>query len=126
MRRVVFVTTRVAGFHNWPEAPAEVGYLADRHRHVFHVRVEWQVDHDERQVEFHIALGWLDAAVTSLYGSRRPVNFEARSCETIAIDVARTLLQIAIQPSAVEVSEDGENGARVEFDAVEIFSATAV
>lgn len=115
MKRVVYVTARVAGFHNWPEAPAEVGYLASQHRHVFHVRVEWKVDHDERQVEFHIALGWLWDALTCLYGSRRPIYFQARSCETIAIEIGKQLQLAGPLPFAVEVSEDGENGARVEF-----------
>ena len=109
--RRVFVTLRVAGFHCWPEAPQEVAYLASRHRHLFHVRVEWQVRHEERDVEFHIAQGWVRDAFRQRFGEE-PVEFGARSCETIATWLHEALLR---KPVAVEISEDGENGARLEW-----------
>lgn len=105
--RRVFVTLRVVGFHCWPDAPAVVSYLAARHRHVFGIRVEWAVDHEERQVEFHIAQGWIRDALVSAFGME-PMEFGGRSCETIA-----QLLwdRLEVKPVSVEVNEDGENGA---------------
>ncbi len=109
-RRVVFVTLRVAGFHCWTAAPDAVGYLRSTHRHLFHLRVEWRVDHDERQIEFHMALAEV-RAVLATWGPE-PVNFGAWSCESLA----RWLYDhLTTKPSAIEWSEDGECGARVEW-----------
>lgn len=114
-RRTVTATVARVGFHSWPAAPARVGYLASPHRHLFTIRAEFDVTHADRDVEFHIAQGWLDAAVRELYPQeqdRGEYAFGHSSCEHIAQAVAEALPH---RPRAVEVWEDMENGARVEF-----------
>lgn len=113
-RRRVFVTTTVEGFHRWPDAPEEVYYLAHVHRHLFHVRVEWEVGHEEREIEFHTALKWVRSVVQD-YFLGEPVDFGARSCESIARAFYNVL---EVKPARVEVSEDGECGAVVDFGAL--------
>ena len=110
----VIVVVRVPGFHNWPDAPEPVAYLRARHRHLFTVRVEFDVTHDDRDVEFHIAQGWIRASFMRRLGGA-PFEFGARSCEQIAHEVAVELKTFHRAPCAVEVWEDDENGARVEF-----------
>ena len=61
-KRTVIATVQVVGYHKWADAPEEVRYLSNHHRHLFTVRAEFDVTHDDRDVEFHIAQGWLRAA----------------------------------------------------------------
>ena len=102
----VFATTRFEGFHRWPQAPDEVGFLRDRHRHIFHVRAEKTVTHDDRDVEFILLKRAVEAEIKTLSDEE---DMEAWSCERWATELLQRL-----QLDKVEVSEDGENGAVVE------------
>jgi hypothetical protein len=107
----VFATVYVDGFHHWPGAPGAVAYLRDMHRHRFRFRVEAEVGHDNRDVEFHILAHHLTLHLQTLY--RRNLDgvylFGERSCETLARGVLSALPGVA----AVEVWEDEDFGARV-------------
>lgn len=114
MTRYVIVTLRVPGFHCWPEAPAEVAFLRDEHRHIFRIQVEVVVTHGDRDVEFfvlqrdvrdYIHKTWRMGA----YGH----DFGRNSCEHIATQVAAALAAKGYHMSSAEVWEDDENGARV-------------
>ena len=112
----VIAVVRVPGFHRWPEAPEVVRFLRERHRHVFTVRCEWVVGGDDRQVEFFVAQGWIRSALATWPSDQRGIEFDRRSCETIARNVAEVLSAFGYPaPSAVEVWEDDEDGSRVEF-----------
>ena len=114
-RRTVSATVRVPGFHQWPAAPEPVQYLRAKHRHMFTMRAEFDVTHDERDVEFHMAQGWLQEALRKCYGEA-PHDFASSSCETIAHVLAQHLVDDGRPaPCAFEVHEDDENGARVQF-----------
>ena len=93
------------GFHRWPNPTENRLYLQSRHRHLFHVKVDLEVRHDEREVEFHDLLG----KARTLFGTG---DFGDRSCETLARQLAEGIL--ARWPGRqvqVEVFEDGEVGA---------------
>lgn len=110
----VWCTFTRVGFHCWPMA-AEVlpnrVYLADRHRHLFHVRVEVPVMHDERDVEFHELRDYAETWWPS------DGELGALSCETIARQVADYVLGKWLLPwIQVMVSEDGEAGAVVRIE----------
>jgi hypothetical protein len=111
-RTTVIVTVRVPGFHAWPNAPGAVRYLAHRHRHLFTVRAEFDVVNCDREVEFHIAQGWVRDAVDTLAPK---TDFKAMSCESIAIALHMVMADKRRRTSAIEVWEDDENGSRVEF-----------
>lgn len=106
-------TIRIPGFHNWPQAPNEVGYLGSKHRHLFTIRCEWPVHHDDRDVEFHLAQQAM-RDVLEKWREGDVYEFEGMSCEMIARAVGARLEQSFREPSAVEVWEDDECGARVE------------
>lgn len=112
----VIVTHRAPGFHCWPDAPVGCEHLRKEHRHEFRYRVEWVVTHDDRDIEFHLAQADLRNLVTD-HGALLGKRWGTASCEQIAKWLYDNLQYQCnlLPPNAIEVWEDGENGARVEF-----------
>lgn len=104
----VWTVVKLPGFHRWALAPDHRAYLRDRHRHLFHVRVEVAVSHDDRDVEFHD----LQDEIRRWWGSGT-TDHEGRSCEQIARRLGAVLQMAGIKVIRVIVSEDGESGATV-------------
>lgn len=102
----------VPGFHCWPTAPVEFGYLKHQHRHLFVIRLRGYVSEFDREIEF-IDLG--DSVRSFLLRSFKcndgVFQFASLSCE----EIARRILH-AFQPEAFfcSVYEDDENGAAIE------------
>ena len=107
--------TSVIGLHQWPDAPGRRAYLRDLHRHVFGIAVTVDVTHTERDVEWHdLADDTLTAALalTEPYHEDALItSFGARSCETIASEIADALTSQEYTVQSVEVDEDGEHTA---------------
>lgn len=101
----IWIRFQFEAFHRWKDAPDEVAFLRDRHRHLFHVRVEWAVSHTEREREFFIEQRAAQEAAARLRDEPGSVEW---SCETWASRIMEATGAIR-----VEVSEDGENGATV-------------
>src|ERR1044072_1738789 len=105
----VIIRFALPGFPHYPGAPAEVSFPADRHRHLFHFELTFQVSHDNRDLEFFLTSADAQRYVRGRFqGGTEPCEFGARSCEMIARDLfehyaARGCVR-------VEVWEDGENG----------------
>ncbi len=106
MTRTVFCTFAFEARHCWPDAPAEVAFLRATHRHMFHVRAEAPVTHANRDIEFILLKRALVAVVQAQLATEDTGDW---SCE----HWAEYLLVQEPRLAAVEVSEDGENGARV-------------
>lgn len=102
----VLVRFQVEGFHRWPDAPPEVGFLAHPHRHVFHVEARKAVNHANREIEIILLKRSLLVQIADAYGT--PADFGALSCEEIGL-----VLLTRNGLSEVRVIEDGENGAVV-------------
>lgn len=103
----VWATFQFPGHHYWPDPPPQFAYLGNIHRHMFHVRIEVAVTHDNRYVEFIELRNRLYNYCLDTY-SHAVFTF---SCEQLAeqiADVARDAGYIVVSAS---VSEDGENGA---------------
>jgi len=103
----VWVTDQFVGHHRWKEAPEAVSFLRGWHRHVFHVKVGVGVGHGDREVEFFQFKSRLRRFIRSKFEGAR---FDY-SCE----DIGHCVLE-ALTADWVEVSEDGENGAKVTRD----------
>ena len=105
--RSIWVTFQRKGTHCYPDAPEDVAYLRVPHRHLFKFRVEISVTHNEREIEFHQFLNWLE----SLYDGGT-LNMDSKSCETIASELLGTIHgRYPDRVIFIEVSEDGECGA---------------
>ena len=107
----VYCTLKVEGLHSWPNCPfKEVQYLCDPHRHVFHIKANKKVTHDDRDVEFIMLKHMIETYLYDVYFDGNPhlLNFKNMSCEMIAKN-----LITKFNLTKCEVSEDGENGAIV-------------
>ena len=100
------------GFHRWPAATGNRAYLADWHRHLFHVELELETFHDEREVEFHDLLTATRQARGRLVPYRSDLSCESMA-RLIGQDVGDTYPGRHL---TVTVTEDGENGARITFE----------
>lgn len=114
MKTYIVVRLQIEGMHNFPKAKEifpEVGFLADRHRHIFHFELKKEVYHDDRDVEFILFKREVEKYIKAQYFStaNQVYEFEHRSCEMLA----KELLQ-KFDCVQVSVFEDGENGAVVE------------
>jgi len=114
--RWIWVTFQKEGVHCYPaalEAPelADVSFLGYPHRHIFHFKVQIQVEHNDRDIEFI----QFKRKLESFY-STGTLNLNSKSCEMMADDL---YTQIAtLYPTRcviIEVSEDGENGCKIEY-----------
>lgn len=110
----IFVTLQREGIHKYPAAVNLTGveFLAYPHRHMFHMRVQIQVFHQDREIEFVLCKRWIE----SLF-NEGTLQLNNQSCEMIAHGLIE---QIGTQYGSnrkvtVEVNEDGENGAIVEY-----------
>jgi len=109
---LIYVTTRFAAYHRWKDAPHEVAFLRNWHRHLFHVKVSLRVSHNQRELEFFMMQHSLILFVRRTFEEKK---FEL-SCEDIAQQIAEFFVQYGEGVLAeVEVSEDGENGAILYF-----------
>lgn len=109
--KTIFVRFQKEGIHKYPGAPDEVAFLRNEHRHMFHFEVEMEVKHDNREVEFIMLKRELDA----LYGNKT-LSLDFKSCEMICDDLYSYLYRrYGNRFYKIEVSEDGENGARAVY-----------
>lgn len=108
VQKMIWVTFQRVGFHRYPDAPENVKYLSETHRHLFKFRVGIQVYHGDREIEFHNFLNWLE----SLYSDKsNKLILDYRSCEMIADDLAFSIIdKYPKRDIEIEVSEDGECG----------------
>ena len=118
MNRYVVVTNNFKGYHKYSEAPRNVAFLKDVHRHVFHVKTTIEVYHNERDIEFFQFQSHIEHFVKHRYYRAFDEYIEGiyiNSCESLAEAILANLH--AIYPgrhARVEVWEDNENGAIVE------------
>lgn len=104
MRHFVRARVQFEGFHAWPDAPHEVDFLRDRHRHIFHIEATKAISED-RQTEFILLGRRIRAWVSSAFDKG---ELGTTSCEELA-----TMIASAFDLSACVVWEDNENGGGV-------------
>lgn len=118
----IWVTFQKEGIHRYPAAGTDpklatgdwldVSFLATPHRHIFHFRVEMEVFHDDRDVEF-IQL----KRILENWYSEKTLSVDYKSCEMIAKDLYdKIIVKWPGRDIRIEVSEDGENGCRIYFE----------
>jgi len=104
MTRMIYIKTQFEGFHNYPEAPDEVYFLRNVHRHIFHVKVWIEVKHNNRDVEFFLFKAFVEKLIEKTF-------LDNKSCEMIADELSVCIKnKYPGRDLWIDVSEDGENG----------------
>ena len=107
IERTIFVTFQKEGIHKYPAAPEGVEFLRHEHRHIFHFRVDIDVFHDDRDIEFILFKRELEGLYTG-----GALQMDHKSCEMLASDLIDYIAdKYPNRKVWVEISEDGENGA---------------
>ena len=126
-KRQIWVTFQREGIHCYPAAATDpqlatgdeydVSFLASPHRHIFHFRVSIDVWHSDRDIEFIQFKRWLENLYSSSNNNNSVLELDFKSCEMIADDL---YIQIAARypgrAVTIEVSEDGENGCKIDYN----------
>lgn len=100
--RQIIIRTQFVGFHRYLNAPEEVKFLREFHRHIFYVEAVFDVEFANRELEFFIEKKKINNALKRY----RDKYFE-ESCEQVA-----EWLCSKIGASEVSVFEDDENGGK--------------
>lgn len=118
MSKYIIVTNNFKGYHRYAEAPANVQFLQNIHRHVFNIKTTIEVFHNERELEFFRLQDKIERFIRRHYNQKWEAYIEGiyiGSCEALA--EALVLYLKETYPGRhvrVEVWEDNENGAIVE------------
>lgn len=110
MTQYVICAVEVEGFHCWPGAPENLDYLQNRHRHVFQIRMAFEVTHGDREIEINLQQSKIKRYLRAKYASdqEEACAFGAMSCEQIAAE-----LLLKFGACSCQVLEDGYGGAKV-------------
>jgi hypothetical protein len=114
--RMIWVTFRKEGIHQYPAAStdpglADVNFLGYPHRHIFHFTVWITVWHNDRDLEFIQFKRWLE----SLYGDGI-LDLNNQSCEMMSDALYDKITERYPDRNIwIEVSEDGENGCLIKY-----------
>lgn len=126
MRTTIIAKIQVPGTHQWSTMPEGLPqqYLKNRHRHLFKIVARITLPSDADMSNHHRCIEFIELqqeiwrGISTLYARNQgQVEFGDRSCESIARELAG-FLALAVSGCAavvVEVWEDGENGAAVEW-----------
>lgn len=96
----------IEGFHYWDDAPEQVCFLSDRHRHIFEIYCQFEVSHEDREIEIILMQHEIEKYLYENY--RKPCEFGGMSCESIAKEIKQRF-----NAYEVKVLEDGAGGAIV-------------
>lgn len=121
-KRSIWVTFAKEGIHKYPAALTDpklatgdeydVSFLGHPHRHIFHFKVQIEVFHDDRDIEFIQFKRWLEG----LYADGT-LQLDYKSCEMICDDLANTInSKYPNRNLTITVSEDNENGATCSYE----------
>lgn len=130
-KRRIFVTFQKEGIHRFPGATDpqfatgdeyDVSFLAVPHRHIFHFRVEIEVFHNDRDIEFIQFKRWLE----NLY-SQGTLALDYKSCEMISDDLYEVIAsRYPDRDITIDVSEDDENGCHIHYNKYQPYQQLAI
>lgn len=118
----IWVTFQKEGIHKYPAAledpklatgdEYDVSFLGYPHRHIFHFKVEIEVFHNDRDIEFIQFKRWMEG----LYADGT-LQLDYKSCEMICDDLAEHINnKYPNRKLTITVSEDNENGATCTYE----------
>jgi hypothetical protein len=110
MNITTIIKLQYEALHCWPGVVSalpqnpEIHFLQHPHRHIFHITLEKDVSHEDRDLEIILFKRAVLAHLTEYYRG----DLGGMSCEHLA-----TYLLNKFQCRSVEVLEDNENGGKV-------------
>ena len=117
MKSFICVKTDFYGIHKYENAPNEVAFLRNEHRHKFFVKAEIEVFHNDRELEFIMVKNRINKFIAANIASMPVVYSCEMMCEDIIKFLEKTYCTEQTRLINVSVSEDDENGAIVYNDA---------
>lgn len=118
MKKVfIWVNHQQRGVHCYPDAQTQdnlkdVSYLGFKHHHMFMFKIGLEVFHDNRDVEFHQFLTFIE----SLFKDN-VIDIDYKSCEMLADDLYTKISEkYPNRKVKITVSEDGLCGVDAEYD----------
>lgn len=106
----VEIKTNYEFLHCWKNAPEEVSFLRNLHRHIFYVTVKMEVFHNDRDIEFFM----LKNDINKIIDDSKKTWLQTISCEQMGLDIINKLKQKYNRNICIKISEDNENSAIVE------------
>lgn len=119
--RFIKVKWDYVDFHKWDDAPDEVAFLKNLHRHKFYATAMIEVLHDDRELEFFMVLRRIEQQIMPfMFVDMRRIKDGMKvisSCEQQAEFILNGLKAIYGEDRtySVEISEDNENSAVVQW-----------
>ena len=116
-KRMIWVSFQREGIHMYPAAledPAleEVKFLGHPHRHIFHFRIDIEVFHNDRDIEFILFKRWCE----NLFDAGT-LQLNHKSCEMLCDDLYDVISQnYPDRDVIISVSEDNENGSKIYYN----------
>jgi hypothetical protein len=116
-KRFIWVTFQKVGFHLYPAAATDenlkdVAYLGKQHRHKFYFKVQIEIFHNDRELEFHQFLNFCEAQFES-----RVIDINYKSVEMLADDLyAQIGINYPGRDVTIDISEDGECGCSIVYE----------
>ena len=117
----IWITLQKVGFHKWSNAPDAVGFLSAPHRHIFHFKIYIQLlHHNDREIEFFMFKKDIEQMLKYIWIGLNLDEYKhcaGVSCEMISDKLNKDIgLLYPNRNTIIEVSEDGENGSRKEYN----------
>jgi len=113
-KRTIILVFDVEGHHRWKDAPDDVFFLRDEHRHLFRIKIGMKVNHNDRDKEIFLMQQlykeYLKVKYEVCVGEYKYHDFGNMSCEAIAEEIIKLDNSICW----VEVLEDNLGGAKIE------------
>jgi len=111
VNKMIFVTTQKELIHKYPEAPEEVGYLKNSHRHIFFFRIYLEVQSNDREIEFIKFKHYVNSILP-----KDGTDINSSSCEMLAEWLYNAISKVyPKRKMKIIVSEDDENGIEFVF-----------
>ena len=109
MKSSIIIKNQFIAYHRWEDAPDVVAFLRFTHRHIFKVVSYFNVNHDDRDLEFFM----MQKNVQDFLDNNYKEKTFKKSCEIIAKEILKYYEFNGCYK--IEVTEDGENGGIVEL-----------
>jgi len=106
MTNFIWVTAEKEMLHRYEDAPREVSFLRNEHRHNFKFKVYIEVKHNDREIEFILFQRFIKGLLFKM-----EKDAGNNSCEMMADYLYEQIKErYPKRKIIIEVSEDGENG----------------